>query len=161
MPKNEREREKTVERLQAEHDRLEKRTDALYTDKVDGEISSDYYKKMSAQWREEMALCAERIAQSRQASRRHMEEGCRVFEYAISAQERFEKAEGAKKRNLLKTLLSNSKFYDGKVIAKFHKPLDLLEETSIAVAKIKEAKAPNKAVFARWRREWDSNPRTA
>ena len=35
--------------LQAKHDRLEKRIDALYTDKVGGEISSGYYKKKS--WR--------------------------------------------------------------------------------------------------------------
>ena len=33
--------------LQAKHDRLEKRIDALYTDKVGGEISSGYYKKKS------------------------------------------------------------------------------------------------------------------
>ena len=116
---------------------------------------------MSAQWRKEMALCAEQIAQQQKMSRSYMDEGWRVFEYAISAQERFEKAERAKKRNLLKTLLSNPKFYDRKAIAEFRNPLDLLAKINTSVAGIDETKAPNKAVFARWRRGWDSNPRHA
>lgn len=81
-----RESGKVVELLQAEHDRLKKRIDALYTDKVGGEISSGYYKKKSAQWHEEIALCVEQIAQQQKAKRSYMDEGWRVFEYAISAQ---------------------------------------------------------------------------
>lgn len=57
------EREGAIRRLRAEHDRLEKRLDALYTDKLDGEIDAEYHRKKSAQWREQIAQITDRITQ--------------------------------------------------------------------------------------------------
>jgi len=47
-----REREGAIERLQAEHKRLQHRLDVMYVDKLDGKIDATFYERMSASWRE-------------------------------------------------------------------------------------------------------------
>ena len=131
------EREGAIRRLRAEHDRLEKRLDALYTDKLDGEIDAEYYRKKSAQWYEQIAQITDRITQYQRITRTYTAEGLQVFEYAVSAQSMFESADSMGKRKLLKFVLSNSKFDDGKIVAKFRKPFDLPTETNTAVTGLK------------------------
>ena len=73
----------------------------------------------------------------------------------------FESADSVGKRKLLKFVLSNSKFDDRKIVAKFRNSFDLLAETNTAVTGLK---GPNRTIQIKtegWRREWDSNPRTA
>lgn len=52
-----RERDEILARLRGEADRLQARLDALYTDKLDGTITSDYHDRMAAVWREERTRC--------------------------------------------------------------------------------------------------------
>jgi hypothetical protein len=52
-----RERDEILARLRGEADRLQARPDALYTDKLDGTITSDYHDRMAAVWREERTRC--------------------------------------------------------------------------------------------------------
>ena len=52
----------------------------------------------------------------------YMEDGVRLLEFAANARQEFEKQDLLGKRGLLKLVLSNSKFDNGKVSATFRKP---------------------------------------
>ena len=45
--------DEAIERIQAEHDRLQKRIDAMYVDKLDGRIDTDFFDRKAAEWRGE------------------------------------------------------------------------------------------------------------
>lgn len=46
------EHEEAIERLKAEHKRLQGRIDAMYIDKLDGRIGGEFFDRMAGQWRE-------------------------------------------------------------------------------------------------------------
>ena len=46
-------REEAVGRLQVEYDKLAKRIDAMYEDKLDGRVDAAFFDRKSAEWRSE------------------------------------------------------------------------------------------------------------
>ena len=126
---------------------------------MDGEIDADYYRKKSAQWREQIAQITDRITQYQRTTRTYTAEGLQVFEYAVSAQSMFESADSVGKRKLLKFVLSNSKFDDEKIVAKFRNLFDLPDETNTAVTGLKGPNGTIQVKTEGWRRGRDSNPR--
>ena len=131
-----REHEAAIERLQAEHRRLQARVDAMYLDKLDGRIDAAFFDRMSAQWRDEQARCLRDIEQHQSANRSYMEEGVRLLELARSAQRLFEQQDAREKRRLLSFVVSNCAWKDGELVAELRQPFDLLAETTHRVARV-------------------------
>ena len=52
-----REQEEAIARLRSEYDRLQRRLDAMYVDKLDGRVNAAFFDKMAAEWRTEQARC--------------------------------------------------------------------------------------------------------
>ncbi len=59
-----------------------------------------------------------------------MDEGVQILELARNAKLLFERQEPREKRRLLNFLLSNCSWEDGKVVATFRQPFDLLAQTT-------------------------------
>ena len=59
-----------------------------------------------------------------------MDEGVQILELARNAKMLFERQEPREKRRLLNFLLSNCSWEDGKVVATFRQPFDLLAQTT-------------------------------
>ena len=62
-----REHNEAIARLQAEWDRLQKRIDAMYVDKLDGRIEEGFHTRTRAQWRDEQERCERDIERHRAA----------------------------------------------------------------------------------------------
>ena len=121
-----REHEEAIERLQAEHNRLSDRIDAMYVDKLDGRVdapSSTGCRRNGA--RSRTAACA-RSSGTRPPNKSYMDEGVQILELARNAQRLFERQEPREKRRLLNFVLSNCSWEDGEVVATFRQPFDLL-----------------------------------
>jgi site-specific DNA recombinase len=153
------EQEEAITRLRAEWDRLQKRLDAMYVDKLDGRVDAAFFDKMSAEWRAEQDRCQREIDRHQEADKSYMDEGVQILELARNAQRLFERQEPREKRRLLNFVLSNCTWQDGEVVANLRQPFDLLAETT-AIAFRREAESP--AVSAKtevWLPGPDSNQR--
>jgi hypothetical protein len=144
-----REHEEAIERLKAEHKRLQARIDAMYIDKLDGKISDDFFDRMARQWREEQSRCLNDIERHQSAEQSYMDEGVQLLELARNAQRLFAKQEPREKRRLLNFVLSNCTWEDGEVVATFREPFDMLAETTTAAARIEAGEGAISAVGGR------------
>jgi site-specific DNA recombinase len=130
-----REQEEVIARLRAEWDRLQKRLDAMYVDKLDGRVDAAFFDKMSAEWHKEQDRCQGEIDRHQDADESYMDEGVQILELARNAQRLFERQEPRQKRRLLNFVLSNCTWEDGEVVATFRQPFDLLAETTAIAAR--------------------------
>src|SRR6266566_4522273 len=121
-----REQEEAVARLRAEYDRLQRRLDAMYVDKLDGRVDAAFFDKMAAEWRAEQARCQREIDRHQEADKSYMDEGVQILELARNAQRLFERQEPRQKRRLLNFVLSNCTWKGGELIATLRQPFDLL-----------------------------------
>lgn len=131
-----REHEEAIKRHQVELKRLQDRINAMYVDKLDGLVDTAFYDRMSNQWREEQARCQREIDRHQTADKSYKDEGVALLDLARNAQALFGKQEPREKRRLLNFLLSNCTWEDGKVVATFRQPFDLLAETTTAASRI-------------------------
>jgi hypothetical protein len=129
-----REHETAIQRLRVEYDRLQRRIDAMYVDKLDGKIGGDFYDRMAGQWREEQTRYLREIERHQEAEQSYMEDGLRILELTRDAQALFERQPAREKRRLLNFVLSNCSWEDGKVVPTFRQPFDLLAETAAIAA---------------------------
>ena len=118
-----------VANLRSEIDRLQKRLEAVYIDKLDGGVTDEFYQRMAAQWRDEIGRCQRDLTRHLEASSAYMDEGVALLTLARKAHRLFESASGAEKRRLLNFVLSNCTWQDGELRAEYREPFDLLAET--------------------------------
>ena len=156
-----REHEEAIRRHQAEYKRLDERIHAMYVDKLDGLVDAAFFERMSSQWREEQNRCLREIERLQAADRSYLDEGVQLLELARNAQRLFAKQEPREKRRLLNFLLSNCTWEDGKVVATFRQPFDLLAETTMSAASAGAGEAAKTAKTEIWLGREDSNLRMA
>ena len=145
-----REHEQAIRRYQAEYKRLNERIHAMYVDKLDGLVDAAFFERVSNQWREEQNRCSREVERLQVADRSYMEEGVQLLELARNAQRLFAKQEPREKRRLLNFLLSNCSWEDGKVVATFRQPFDLLAETVVTAARATKAETAETAKTEIW-----------
>ncbi len=127
-----------IERLQAEYNRLQRRIESAYEDKLDGRIGAAFFDQKAAEWRAEQERIERAIQDHRQADQSYMEEGLALLELAGRAADLFEKQEPREKRRLLDFVLSNSTWANGVLTPVFRQPFDLLADAA-AVTRSKKA----------------------
>lgn len=115
--------------------RLGERINAMYIDKLDGQIGGDFYDRFAGEWREEQLRLQREIDRHESAEQSYMDEGVKLLELAQSTQPLFERQEPRQKRRLLNFLLSNCTWADGEMTPTFRQPIDLLAETNTAAAR--------------------------
>lgn len=152
-----REHSDAISRLQAEWDRLQKRIDAMYVDKLDGRIEEDFYKRMRSQWRDEQERCERDIERHRGADDSYMDQGIQILSLGQNASRLFMAQPPKEKRSLLNFLLSNSTWAQGKLAVEFKEPFDLLMQTAGAAARAEAAGEGGSARNEVWLGDLDSN----
>jgi hypothetical protein len=77
--------EDVIRRIQVEYDCLQNRIDAMYVDKLDGRINTDFFNRKAAEWRAEQQKCLELIRGHQDANQTDLDEGIRLLELAQKA----------------------------------------------------------------------------
>ncbi len=145
-----REHEEAIKRHQAEHKRLQDRINAMYVDKLDGLVDTAFFEKMSNQWREEQQRCQREIDRHQNAEKSCLSAGVALLELARDAQRLFGRQEPREKRRLLNFLLSNCAWEDGKVVATFRQPCDMLAETIVETRNENAPGGVSERVLEKW-----------
>ena len=148
-----------IRRIQAEYDRLQKRIDAMYVDKLDGRIDTEFFDLKAAEWREEQRKCLVRISEHQDANQTYFDEGIRLLELAQKAGQLFRQQSSAEKRRLLGFVLSNCTWKEGQLTAAYRQPFDLLAKNVIAIEAKKRTKGVQSNDFDIWLPGTGSNRR--
>jgi site-specific DNA recombinase len=151
--------QKAVSDLQAQYNRLQARLEKIYMDKLDGNITEDFWKEKDTQWRREKEMVLKKLQAHSKADASYMLTGIRTLELVQKASILYPKKSTLEKRAFLNILLRNSKL-DGKdLLLQFREPFDIIailpeinEEKLIKNSTI----SPQNDNWWRWR---DLNPR--
>ena len=151
--------EETLVRLQAEYKKLQNRIDAIYVDKLDGEISIDFFEKKSQEWRYEQRRIMDSIEQLEDASQSYITEGVQLLELVQKAYDLFIKQSAMEKRRLLNFMVQNSFWDTGSLRVEWKQPFDMLMEFSLKDEVGKVSDNDNLTIPEKWLPGQDSNLR--
>jgi site-specific DNA recombinase len=143
--------EEAITRLQAEYTRLQNRVEAMYMDKLDGQVDTVFFDRKAAEWRAEQGRLMRAIENHQAADQTYLEEGIRLLELGRRAHELFQKQEPREKRRLLDFVLSNCTWKGGELQATSRQPFDLIIASTKAYEHKKAAGVASNGLFENWR----------
>ena len=142
--------DESINRLQAEYNRLQARIDTMYTDKLDGKIDSAFFDRKAIGWRHEQDRILRSIEEHQAANQTYLEEGIRILELSRRAYELFVKQEPREKRRLLNFLLSNCSWKNGELTAIYRQPFNMIAEMNLSHQKQKATSQVKSGPFENW-----------
>jgi site-specific DNA recombinase len=143
--------------LQSEYSRLHGRIDAMYVDKLDGQIDASFFDRRASEWRLEQDRLLHLIADHQAANQTYLEEGVQVLELAKRAHSLFQTQEPREKRRLLDFVLSNCSWKGGELTAVFRQPFDILVDANSAHRHGQKSFVSTGVDFENWLPGLDSN----
>ena len=148
-----------MKRLEKTRASLQQRLDTLYIDKVDGEVSGEFYHRMHTRWGGELEQCLRDMERHQVADQSYMGECVELLRLATKAHRKFETLPSNRKSRLLNLLLSNCSWSHGELHAEFRQPFDLIAEATAQAAKRKAAGEVSNGLSEIWLPGPDSNQR--
>lgn len=118
----------TIEQLQMQNKRLSERLNKLYIDKLDENISVEFWQAKHNEWNAQLLQNENIIKAHIKANKNFIESGVRILELAEKAPELYLKQNYFERAKLLKTLLSNCTLEGENVGYIYKKPFDILAE---------------------------------
>lgn len=133
-----------ISELNKSLERMQKRMDNLYQDKLDELISKEKYDDMFKQFSIEKEDITQAIQKHSQSSTKYQELGVNLYEVSQRAKELFLKAERDEKRKLILLVFNNLTLDEGKLEFEFTAPFKLLSEV---ISELKSSKVKKQAVL--------------
>jgi site-specific DNA recombinase len=128
-------RDKVVAELREEALKIESRIDAMYLDKLDGKIPSEYYGRKQSEWRREVEKIESTIIKHINANDCYLDKGIQLLELLQRTVITYKKHDFVGKKEFLKIVHSNSIWKDGKLHHDYRQPFDFITETNIEYKK--------------------------
>lgn len=122
--------DKMIADLQKQYQKLQRRMDAMYVDKLDGMITEAHFEEKSEQWRHEQADIRRRIEAHEQANQSYIEEGIQLLELADRAHELYSTQPPAEQRRLLNCVVSHTTWANGSLSPVYRPPFDLIAHSN-------------------------------
>ena len=118
--------------LQQQYDRLQDRMEAVYVDKLDGEVDREFFEHNTQEWKAERANIERQIDRHRWADHSYTKDGVSILELSQRAWSLHQRQDVGEKRRILLFLLPNSVWQTGRLYPKYRKPFDMLVSAKIA-----------------------------
>ncbi len=117
-----------IAKLQQKNENLRARISRLYTDKLDGVITEEFWEEKHNEWQYELAKTLNKIEAHTKANKNYIEKGVELLELLENLYPRYLQKNIAEKRDLTKIIFSNF-FIDGENISyEYKKPFDIFAE---------------------------------
>jgi site-specific DNA recombinase len=152
-------REQAQRRDQAELERLQKRLDVLYDDRLDGRIDASMYDQKAAEIREQQEQVRRRISDRQSATLPPKGQAVDLLALTSKAADLFVEQPGAEQRKLLRLVLENATWKEGELRMCFREPFSQLRLSNHATQTNNSNLDTPEDNFDIWRRGGDSNPR--
>lgn len=112
--------------LRKEYDRIQKRLERAYVDKLDGRIESGMYEGLSKEWRARQDQVRFELDQIETAGRIYIDESLALLDLCQRAPDLFAVQSAAEKRRLIEVICLNSKYKSQVLEITWRKPFDLI-----------------------------------
>ena len=148
-----------ISSLQGQYQRLKDRLDAMYLDKLDGQIDTEFFERKKEEWRKEQNDILYKLERHQNANRSYIDEGVRLLELLQDAVSIYESRDMTEKRKILEFVCSNSNWKDGKLTPEYRKPFNILAITNAVYQKEKAVSGVENGLRSVWLPGPDSNQR--
>jgi len=115
-----------IKNLQSQYERIQKRLEKIYIDKLDEIVTDDFFKKMSKQWNKEQEEILKQIEKHQKANMNYYEQGIIILELSQKLYSSWKKHKNEGKRKILDLLLSNCTLNAGKLYPTYRRPFNML-----------------------------------
>ncbi len=154
-------REQILRRDQAELERLQKRLDVLYDDRLDERIDASTYDKKAAEIRQQQEGVRRRVAKTQAVALPPASQAVDLMTLTSKAADLFLEQPGAEQRKLLRLVLETASWKGEELRMSFRSPFSQLRLSNRATHTNNGQLGANESVSDIWRRKRDSNPRTS
>ena len=151
--------DEAVASLQEQYKRLRERLDRMYLDKLDGQITTEFFDRKKEEWNREQHDILYKIERHQSANRSYIEEGVRLLELLQGAVSIYESRDMAAKRKILEFVCSNSTWKEGILTPEYRKPFNILEVANREYRKKKAISGVENGLCTVWLPGPDSNQR--
>lgn len=117
-----------IKNLQLRCEKLRNRISNIYTDKLDGEITYEFWIEKNNEWTFELTKLQNLITAHDNANKNYKEKGVAILELAENIYSQYIQETDEEKVNLLNILSSNFLLTGEKVSYEYKKPFDILAE---------------------------------
>ncbi|MFH1469167.1 MAG: hypothetical protein ABIO70_32565 [Pseudomonadota bacterium] len=124
--------EDSIQRLQAQYQKLQARIDAAYGEKLDGDITAEDFDRLASDWRNQQGLVRAEMALHESADQSYMDQGVSLLELAGRAVDIYKRQDDDEKRRLLDFLFLNSVWGPEGLKVTWRKPFDILANATVA-----------------------------
>lgn len=122
-----RDRDERVAALQADYDKLTKKIDQAYEDRLEGRIDIEFFDRKAREWREQQARIRRDLANVESADEGALRVGLELFEGLRDLPDRYAASEAGDKRSLVARTTSNSIWRGDHLEVTLRKGYQLLE----------------------------------
>jgi hypothetical protein len=119
-----------INALRKEYDRLQKRLDAMYEDKLDGRITTDEYDKLAKKYKQKQEDLNLQLEDHTEADKNYFLASSVVLALAKNAYFIFKSSEPKEKRQLLSLILQNCQLSGKKLKFSLKQPYDKILQCS-------------------------------
>ncbi len=145
--------------LQGQYTKLQHRLDAMYIDKLDGNIAQGFYDQKSMEWRTEQDKILDKIEKHKNANRSYLDEGVKLLKLSQKAVRLYKQQPMHEKHRILNFVCSNSIWKDGQLQPVYRQPFELLAVTNLEYRRKKAASPSENDLRSVWLPGPDSNQR--
>lgn len=117
-----------LKNLNEQHKKIQGKIDKAYSDKLEGNISDDFWLRQYERLKEQQDEILAKIERHQNANRGYIESGVKILELSKKAYSLYSQNPPQIKRQILNFLLSNCTFDDGSLSFTYKKPFDLIAE---------------------------------
>lgn len=172
--------QKTINNLQEQYDRYNRRLKMLYDDRLDEVITKEQYEAKQSEYKGEMEKISDTIETHKKSNVNYHERSIKVFELSQDAKNLYSEANPEERRVLISEVFQNLRLKNSVFTAEFSEPYRILYEAVQATNSSKVAKSAkiqfstsepldfgstnektddSTSVRSIWRSRRDSNPR--
>jgi site-specific DNA recombinase len=123
-------REETIRRRQARYDQIQARIRTMYTDKLDGRITSEFFDENAADWRREQQALLQKIQDTRNAGPVPLDDAIDMLTLTSRAAESFLGQPPAEQRRLLQVVIEKADWRGGQLRTTLFEPFEILRHSN-------------------------------
>ena len=144
-------RQEAIDRLTADSRRILTRLDTMYLDKVECRISTEMYDRHAGQWKLELDRLERAIEQHQAGTNKsYLLEATQLLELVQMLPRLFKRQLPHEKRELLKFVVSNSTWKEGKLTVIYRQPFDLFTTWRVNMQNESTLKQPKNGRNEKW-----------
>ncbi len=119
-------REQMIHQLESKYQRLQNRLDALYEDKLDQRIDTEFYDRKSYEWKKELTKLKKGIEKHQKYPASFLQEGIQILKLSQRAGQLFDQQSSFEQRRLLNCMMHSGIWKNKTLSIQLRQPFDLL-----------------------------------